>query len=295
MTPVYDDAYNAALADNAAITVVNYSSGAGRLSTIGWYQGDSQTEVGVGINIDGGGEDIAELDDTNILCAHSYGVQYAVVLSGVAYFNLEFQSSLVVKCYNRDGAGAKAVGGSSWYGILSEEVERLVIPAGSPLPHRDYVESEDVLCIMIRGGDGRIGSRLVYPIGEKINIDAGEVQESQFLTELKGPVRQFVKKAVTGSRQIIIDGTYYDISVNDGVIELESIPYLITNVALWDRFTADEQEALIGHTNPKVMVFMHELKVRNKINLRWAKLITAINTMETAGLIGQGRAAEILA
>ena len=284
MTPVYDDAWEAALADQAAATIVNYSSGAGRLSYLVWFHEDSEKEVEIGINIDGGGEVKADLDATNTNIPLGFQGS-AGGTSAFASLNLEFTSSCVLKIYNDDGAAAKNTGGGVFYGILSHEVERLIIPAGDPLPDRNYTEPADVLCIMIQGGDGRLASRLVYPINQKIDTQNQEVQDSEFLTAINGPTRQYVKNAFTGTEKLIIDGVYYDLTVSNGVIELASIPNLITKEAFLDRFTSDEQAEIIFQSREHATAavrkglqdFIFQIQARNKINLRWSQLITKVN------------------
>ena len=297
---MFDDVYSAALADQAFATVVNYSSGAGRLSAISWYHEDLWHETSVGINIDGAGEVLAAPGDAK--SGEGWQSGEAQKYGGAAPFNLEFTSSLVVRVKNNDGAAAKNTGGAAWYGILSHEVERLIIPAGDPLPDRNYTEPMDVLCIMIDSGSDNLASRLVYPINQKIDTEKEEVQDSEFLTTINGPTRQFVKNAFTGIEKLIIDGVYYDLTVNNGVIELTSIPNLITREAFLDRFTSAEQAEIIFQSREHATAavrkglqdLMFQIQTRNKINLRWGQLITKVNQLESFGLIGAGRADEIL-
>jgi len=290
MTPIYDDAYQAALGNGVAITVVNYSSGAGRLFYMSWGGANSDWEKNPGVNVDGGGEDVADLDGAA-----------ADLIDSPINFSLEFTSSLVLKLYNDQG-GASNTGAVAFYGILSDELERFIVPAGASLPDRDYTEPTDVLCIMIDSGKSNPASRLVYPINQKIDTQAEETQDSEFLTDINGPTRQYMKNTFTGIEQIIIDGVYYDLTVNNGVIELASIPNLITKEAFLDRFTSGEQEEIIfqsrEHATAAVRKGLQDLifqiQTRNKINLRWSRLITKVNQLETFGLIDPGRAGEIL-
>ena len=300
MTPVYDEGYQASLTAAASVTVIDYS-GSGRLMTITWYHATVQDDVEIGITVDGGSEDKADLDGTNALVSLGYMESNAATAGKVA-LSLEFTTSLVVKIYNGNAA-AKNTGGTGYYGILSHEIDRIIIPAGDPIPHRNYTSDKDVMCIMIKGS-GRIGSRLIYPVEETINLKSLEVQESQFITDLNKPVRKFVKKPITGTKQIIIDGTYYDITVNNGVIELTSAPYLITRDAFIDRFTPDEITNIINasHEHPNGAIrkglqdFVFQIQSRQKINLRWVALQTKVNQLHSvAGLIASHRPAQILA
>lgn len=64
-----------------------------------------------------------------------------------------------------------------------------------------------------------------------------------------------------------------------------------TSEEVWDAFTAAEQELLAGHANAKVQAFIRTLQIKRSVPL--AKLQTALNALETAGLLAVGRAAEI--
>lgn len=70
---------------------------------------------------------------------------------------------------------------------------------------------------------------------------------------------------------------------------------IITNLELWNRFTEAEKETLVGSTTAKVKKFLYELRMIGSVDLTDNRIITAINALETAGMIGAGRAEEILA
>lgn len=69
---------------------------------------------------------------------------------------------------------------------------------------------------------------------------------------------------------------------------------IISGVTLWDRFEETEQENLVDSANKKIKKFLYELRTRPSFDLKDQKLINAINALETASIIGVGRAAEIL-
>ena len=69
---------------------------------------------------------------------------------------------------------------------------------------------------------------------------------------------------------------------------------IISGVNLWDRFQELEQEDLVDSANKKIKKFLYELRIRPTFDLKDSKLINAINALETASIIGVGRAAEIL-
>ena len=68
----------------------------------------------------------------------------------------------------------------------------------------------------------------------------------------------------------------------------------ISNIDFWHRFTQAEQETLVNSSNSKVKAFLYELRLRPLLNLTNQRLITAINALESADLVGVRRAAEIL-
>ena len=212
---------------------------------------------------------------------------------------LEFNATLVVEI-RRDG-DTNALRGWAHYGILSEEYKREIIPAGDPLPMRDYTYPYDVMvihfCEKVVDGqpNGHLSSKIQFPQSEIINVGAGQVQEVAFNTTVKGPRYDYAQSNFTGTKQITVEDEVFDLPITNGIITPDSIPFMITNKAFWGRFTSAEQETLVAHTNKKVKALLYEIRMRPKINLRWSKLITAINAMENAGIIGAGRAAEILA
>lgn len=83
-----------------------------------------------------------------------------------------------------------------------------------------------------------------------------------------------------------------------GIFSEPPIPEPITtisNIDLWDRFLEAEQVNLVNHTNSKAKKFLFELRLRSQLDLINSKLISAINALESAGIIGAGRAEEVLA
>ena len=87
---------------------------------------------------------------------------------------------------------------------------------------------------------------------------------------------------------------------NAGQDTFEEPPYekpainIISGLELWGRFQEIEQENLVDSANKKIKRFLYELRIRPFFDLTNPKLINAINALETAGIIGVGRAAEIL-
>jgi hypothetical protein len=69
---------------------------------------------------------------------------------------------------------------------------------------------------------------------------------------------------------------------------------IIANEDLWDRFLETEQENLLDSANKKIKRFLYELRIRPEFNLLDSKLISAINALESASIIGAGRTDEIL-
>jgi len=69
---------------------------------------------------------------------------------------------------------------------------------------------------------------------------------------------------------------------------------IIDKLEFLDLFTDSELEAIIGSSNSKVRVFIKKLELAQTVDLKSARMITAVNGMETLGMIGSGRAAVIL-
>jgi hypothetical protein len=73
------------------------------------------------------------------------------------------------------------------------------------------------------------------------------------------------------------------------------LPY-ITRLAFRNRFTQQEKAAIYtaAQSNVSLQVFMDDLNAATYIDVERPDTIQAINTLETAGLLAAGRAAEIL-
>lgn len=69
---------------------------------------------------------------------------------------------------------------------------------------------------------------------------------------------------------------------------------VINNIDLWDRFLESEKEDLCNSANKTIKMFLYELRIRNYIDLLNPRLITIVNALETAGVIGTDRADAIL-
>ena len=74
----------------------------------------------------------------------------------------------------------------------------------------------------------------------------------------------------------------------------EPTPRIISNLEFWERFTQEEQENFTYSGLKKVKWFLYNLKIRSSVDLDGPQLANAMNAAETAGLIGEGRAEEIL-
>ena len=69
---------------------------------------------------------------------------------------------------------------------------------------------------------------------------------------------------------------------------------IITNKELWERFLETEKENLVISADKRVKRLLFELQMADTFNLDDTKVKSAINGLETLGLIGVGRAIEIL-
>lgn len=279
----------AAAAKASYYTVTNYSSGGGRLMLVGYYNASANTaDAVVRITIDGGSAITWDADSIADECANMFQGIGGGYLS--LPLNLEFTTSLLVEIAN-DNVGVQNIRGQTHYGVLSKEVERRVIPAGSPLPGREYTEAVDVMCIMIQSGGG-LASRLIYPTSQRVDLSQGKVLEYDFNTDLNGPVRSWIQSNFTGSMKTVLNGELITIDVVNGVIQV--VPEFIRAIDFWDRFTEAEQEDLHDSNHKKAKNFMCRFKMKKHINLAEAKMITAVRNLESGKFIAPGRADEIL-
>ena len=69
---------------------------------------------------------------------------------------------------------------------------------------------------------------------------------------------------------------------------------IIDKLDFMELFTSTELESIVTSTNAKVQVFVKKLEMAASVDLRSERMATAVNGMETLGLIGPGRAAEVL-
>lgn len=68
---------------------------------------------------------------------------------------------------------------------------------------------------------------------------------------------------------------------------------IIDRAEFWDRFTDIEQETIADSTNSKAKKFLVDLRMRDLVDLTSTRLQDTLTQMESAGVIGPGRAAEI--
>lgn len=104
----------------------------------------------------------------------------------------------------------------------------------------------------------------------------------------------------TSAVEIIGDFKYIVERREDGTIICQSFydrpaTNIIWGVNLWDRFEEAEQENLVGSVNKKIKKFLYELRIRSTFDLTDQRLRDAVCALETASIIGLGRAAVILA
>jgi len=70
---------------------------------------------------------------------------------------------------------------------------------------------------------------------------------------------------------------------------------VVSKLDFLDLFTDSELENILSSPNIKVKIFVKKLELADgRINLKSNRMTAAINGMETLGLIGPGRAAEII-
>ena len=85
---------------------------------------------------------------------------------------------------------------------------------------------------------------------------------------------------------------------NTNALDFDPLPMTntIPKDAFVSRFTDAETEALLvaSKSNNNVAMFIQKIDFIGRVDLSSANLIAAVNRMETEGIIGPGRAAEIL-
>lgn len=91
----------------------------------------------------------------------------------------------------------------------------------------------------------------------------------------------------------IKEGWSYDMGVFIATPALDPIT-IISNTDLWDRFLVAEQESLVDSASKQIKRFLYELRIKTVVDLSAEKLVIAINALESAGIIGAGRATKIL-
>jgi len=300
MTWEEDGVYQAAAAASHATeyTCTDYT-GSGKLLSMGWYQdGETAWDCYNTITIDGNAH-TWDGNVVNLLCGLAFCNSQTGGKSITVPLGLEFQTSLLVKFAN-DAAGAHILAGQTMYGILSEEYHREIILAGQPLPNRDYVYPFDVMlvhfCEKVVGGqpEGHRSNKIQFPQAEVVDIGEGKVFALGFNTTVKAQRYDRTLAPFNGTKQITLEDEVFDLPVVNGIIQANKIPFMIGNRDFWNRFTNAEQETLVGHANAKVQSLLFDIRLRAKINLRWPKLVAALNAMESAGILSAGRAAQIL-
>ncbi len=113
--------------------------------------------------------------------------------------------------------------------------------------------------------------------------------ELDFVPDNTGSILFVSVEGITPEPQ---QGWLYDGSFSEAPAKLlDSIPL----VEFWHRFTQSEKEDLTDSSNKKIKAFLYELRLFDPVQLTDSRLITAINALETAGIIAAGRSAVILA
>lgn len=69
---------------------------------------------------------------------------------------------------------------------------------------------------------------------------------------------------------------------------------VISRLEFAERFTDAELEAVLSSNNGKVRVFLKKLDFVGSVDLDKPSVVAGVNFLEQSGLIGAGRAAEIL-
>jgi len=111
-----------------------------------------------------------------------------------------------------------------------------------------------------------------------------------------------VRYRLSDGNEIIADADFIEAHYPDAVAVAEvvvKVPRTITVLAFRDRFTDAEKIAIYtaAETNLPVKIWLDDLSSAHgqTIDLIDERIIAGVNAMEYGGLIGAGRAAEILA
>lgn len=85
--------------------------------------------------------------------------------------------------------------------------------------------------------------------------------------------------------------------IREKIVDPAPVPRTVTKLEYLRRFTGEERVAIraVAKTNPVLEDYLAMLEIAQDINLDDPDTIGAVTMLEGAGLIAQGRAAEILA
>lgn len=296
----YQDLNSGTIVDGTWYECTNYS-GIGRLDIIAaWF--DTTTNTGeIRMTLDSNAHIITKVPLANVITKRfGSGDGASTVVWPLA---LEFQATLVIEG-RRDGDTNDIEMWAS-YGILSEEFLREVIPAnnvvldrnGNPRKNLDgsyKTYPYDVMLVWFRGSHG-VSNKVEHPKPHVVDMSEKKLYTTAFDTNLANPrYAKTLDQTPNVTKRVMVDGEMVQVRFQNGVAVAGDVPVFIRQDALWDRFTAAEQETLVNHNNAKVKTLLYELRIRQKVNLLHPQLFTALNGLETAGILGAGRAAEIL-
>lgn len=228
-------------AAHATLYTVTDCTGAGILSVVAEYNSGGAANNYVTIAIDGGTTEVMNANaETNLTTLISLGV----VNSGWWHFAAEFNASLLVKMANNHGATAYNLTGLCLYQHLSNEVKREIIPAGEPLPNRDYTYPFDVLVVHYATGgtsikflsseqvktwtdpDGTVRGQLVKPAYnlEALGI-AGETYDPAVPKIVAAPVHETKEVEVELSDLEGYPGRHvFRVPIVDGMLDNKNLP-----------------------------------------------------------------------
>lgn len=95
---------------------------------------------------------------------------------------------------------------------------------------------------------------------------------------------------VNGTARLLADDEVVEFPEPEPVREIQ-----LTKLQFLRRFTAAERIAIRASSNPVIVDFMQLLDLAQDVRLDDADTVAGVNYLEQLGLIGEGRAAEILA
>ena len=148
----------------------------------------------------------------------------------------------------------------------------------------------DVMVVWFKGNHG-ISNKIHFPQPEQIKD--GILMKSSFNEKLNDKRYNYTKVKESKIIKKLIGSKEYDIEVENGIVNISTIPVIISGDELWERFTEDEQDLLVMSNNPKVKRFLYELTRSAPFDLNSSKINTLFDHIKTEKILNTKRTKEI--